>query len=199
MVSLRVDRLDKGSGTTAGKGAACLWIIRGAAPGAWRRNLTATARACPMSFCLPCSACKEQVGKSNVQNRFVVECCAAAVRLCRGRAKASAELAMKAGDRLGGAAAPFQCACGTFLGGVFGNVLPHGRVVRRMGVLVSAWVWRWARVYHIWLSLCTRTWPVQACLLSFPSFCRLLSQVRCCSVVGVTGGAAMLASSPKCC
>ena len=53
---------------------------------------------------------------------------------------------MKAGDRLGGAAAPFQCACGTFLGGVFGNVLPHGRVVRRMGVLVSAWVWRWARV-----------------------------------------------------
>ena len=60
---------------------------------------------------------------------------------------------MKAGDRLGGAAAPFQCACGTFLGGVFGNVLPHGRVVRRMGVLVSAWVWRWARVYHIWLSL----------------------------------------------
>ena len=43
-------------------------------------------------------------------------------------------------------AAPFQCACGTFLGGVFGNVLPHGRVVRRMGVLVSAWVWRWARV-----------------------------------------------------
>ena len=52
---------------------------------------------------------------------------------------------MKAGDRLGGAAALFQCACGTFLGGVFGNVLPHGRVVRRMGVFVSAWVWRPAR------------------------------------------------------
>ena len=103
---------------------------------------------------------------------------------------------MKAGDRLGGAAAPFQCACGTFLGGVFGNVLPHGRVVRRMGVLVSAWVWRWARVYHIWLSLCTRTWPVQACLHNFPSCCRLLSRERCCIVVGVTGGAAMLASGP---
>ncbi len=53
-------------------------------------------------------------------------------------AKASAELAMKAGDRLGGAAGLFQCACGTFLGGVFGNVLPHGQVVRRMGVFVSA-------------------------------------------------------------
>ncbi len=56
-------------------------------------------------------------------------------------------------------------------------------------------IWRQSRVYHIWLSLCTRTWPVQTCLLSLPSFCRLFSQVRCCSVVGATAGACKFRAS----